>query len=150
MEMSGGTILITGGSSGIGRALAEALHARGNQIIVAGRRKELLSDLTRAHRNMDFIELDISDAQSIRNVAEQLVRKYPSLNVLINNAGIMRAENITGGNYLNDAEETLETNLAGPIRLTAALLPHLLKQPQASILMVSSGLAFVPLAMTPT
>jgi len=149
MQMSGNTILITGGGSGIGRGLAEAFHAEGNQVVIAGRRKELLEQVVAANPGMKAAILDIGDADSIRSFAEQMKKDYPALNVVIQNAGIMKSESLKNGGVA-DAEATIATNLLGPIRLTAALLPLLLKQPRAAIMTVTSGLAFVPLAMTPT
>ncbi len=149
MQMTGNTILITGGGSGIGRALAEAFHAEGNQVIIAGRRKELLEETTAVNPGMKSVVFDIENADAIRSFAEQLKTEFSSLNVVIHNAGIMRAEVVQKGE-LGDAEATIATNLLGPIRLTAALLPQLEAQPQATIMTVSSGLAFVPMAMTPT
>ncbi len=149
MHMNGNTILITGGGSGIGRALAEAFHARGNQVIVAGRRQASLDEVAAANPGMRTATLDIGDADSIRQVAGQLAREAPALNAVIHNAGIMRTERLRDSDVA-DAEATVTTNLLGPIRLTAALLPALLAQPRAAILTVSSGLAFVPLALNPT
>ncbi|GBF06502.1 short-chain dehydrogenase [Deinococcus aerius] len=149
MQMTGSTILITGGGSGIGRALAEAFHARGNQVIIAGRRQQMLDEVVTANSGMRSAVLDIEDAEAIRHFAEQLRMEFPALNVVIHNAGIMRPEAVQDG-ALDDAEATVATNLLGPIRLTAALLPHLLAQPNAAIITVSSGLAFLPLATTPT
>jgi len=150
MKISGNTILITGGGSGIGRALAEALHAKGNKVIIAGRREAVLDAVTAANPGMESMLLDIQDEADIAAFAPQAVERFPSLNVVINNAGIMKPENVPATNNLAIAEETIATNLLGPIRLTTALLPHLLKQPRATALTVSSGLAFVPLAATPT
>lgn len=151
MEMTGNTILITGGGSGIGRGLAEAFHGLGNKVILAGRREALLYEVTRANPGMDCVVLDVEDGGSIPAFAETVLRAHPSLNVLVNNAGIMRAEDMLAEPYdLADAEATIATNLLGPIRLTAALLPHLKRQARAAVLNVSSGLAFVPLAATPT
>lgn len=150
MEMTGNTILITGGGSGIGRALAEALHARGNHIIIAGRRADALAQVAAANPGMATATLDVGDAADIARFAAAIVREHPALNAVIHNAGIMRAEKLAEGDYLADAEATVATNLLGPIRLNAALLPHLLGQPRAAVLTVSSGLAFVPLAITPT
>jgi uncharacterized oxidoreductase len=151
MNITGNTILITGGASGIGQALAEAFHARGNQVIIAGRRQQALDAVTAANPGMQSLRLDINDKPGVQAFAEQVTRDYPALNVIINNAGIMKPEDLkTAPNYLDVAEETIVTNLLGPIRLTAALLPHLLHQPNATIMTVSSGLAFVPMAMTPT
>jgi len=151
MKTNGNTILITGGGSGIGRGLAEAFHKLGNQVIIAGRGKKSLDETIAANPGMKSITLDVADPKSIQSFAAQLMKDYPSLNVIINNAGIMRPENVLEApNYLSDAEAMVTTNLLGPIRLTAALLPTLRKQPHATIMTVSSGLAFVPLAMTPT
>jgi uncharacterized oxidoreductase len=151
MNISGNTILITGGGSGIGRGLAEALHAKGNQVIISGRRKQALSETADANPGMKAMSLDIEDPAGIRDFAAQVAAEFPALNVVINNAGIMRAEQLDSETpVLSDAEAIITTNLLGPIRLTAALLPLLRKQPHATIMNVSSGLAFVPLAFTPT
>jgi uncharacterized oxidoreductase len=100
---------------------------------------------------MKFLTLDMEDSAGIRSFAAKIIRDYPALNVLINNAGIMRAEKLLAQpDDLADAESIVTTNLLGPIRLTAALLPHLLRQEYSAVMNVSSGLAFVPLAMTPT
>ena len=149
MQINGNTILITGGGSGIGRALAEAFHSEGNQVIIAGRRRKLLDETIGANPGMKAAVLDIENGSAIRSFAEQLKRDYPALKVVIHNAGIMRPESVQDG-AVSDAEATVVTNLLGPIRLTAALLPFLLKQPNAAFMTVSSGLAFVPMAMTPT
>jgi uncharacterized oxidoreductase len=151
MKLSGNTILITGGGSGIGRGLAERLHKLGNQVIVAGRRKQALVETVAANPGMKSLVLDIEDPATIRAFAAQVAAEFPSLNVLFNNAGIMRAEKLLAQqDDLEDAEAIVATNLLGPIRLTAALLPLLRKQAHSTILNVSSGLAFVPLALTPT
>lgn len=150
MHISGNTILITGGGSGIGRALAEALHAKGNQVIIAGRRESVLDEVTAANPGMASMLLDIQDKADIEAFARQIVERFPKLNAVLNNAGIMKPENVPAADNLAIAEETIATNLLGPIRLTTALLPHLLKQRNATVLTVSSGLAFVPLAGTPT
>jgi uncharacterized oxidoreductase len=151
MKTTNNTILITGGGSGIGRVLAEAFHALGNQVIISGRGNKALDETTAANPGMKSMTVDIADAASIRSFAVRLAEAHPSLNVLVNNAGIMRLENLLAPpEDLADAEVTITTNLLGPIRLTAALLPLLLKQPRATVMTVSSGLAFVPLTMTPT
>jgi uncharacterized oxidoreductase len=151
MKPTGNTILITGGGSGIGRGLAEAFHKLGNKVIIAGRRQQVLDETAAANPGMASIVLNIEDSADIRKVATQLATDHPTLNVVIHNAGIMRPENLlTQTEELADAEATITTNLLGPIRLTAALLPHLQKQPHATIMTVSSGLAFIPMAITPT
>lgn len=148
MNITGNTIFITGGTSGIGRALAEALHKRGNKVIVAGRRKSLLDDVSAANPGIDGVELDIADADDIERVAARLIQDYPALNVLINNAGIMPFDD--AGGVIDDAvsRKILDTNLLGPIRLTSALIEHLKAQPQATIIHNTSVLAYLPLAAT--
>ena len=151
MNSTGNTILITGGGSGIGRGLAQSFHALGNQVIIADRRKHALDETTAANPGIKAFLLDVQDPAAIRAFAAQATAEFPLLNVLINNAGIMRREKLLAQQPdLADAEAIVATNLLGPIRLTAALLPHLEKQPRATILNVSSGLAFLPQAMTPT
>jgi uncharacterized oxidoreductase len=151
MNLNGNTILITGGGSGIGRGLAEAFHALGNQVVIAGRRKQALKETADANPGMKWLTVNIEDAAQIRDFAARAAAEFPALNVLINNAGIMRTEKLlTQQADLVDAESIVATNLLGPIRLTAALLAHLQKQPHAAIMNVSSGLAFLPLVLTPT
>jgi len=147
MKMTGNTIFITGGGSGIGRGLAEAFHKRGNQIIISGRRKKNLADTVKANPGMESIELDVQDAESISVVAKELAQKFPELNVLINNAGIMQIDDVSG--LVDDAVavSTITTNLLGPIRLTSALVGHLTQQKTSAIINISSVLGFVPLAM---
>jgi uncharacterized oxidoreductase len=151
MKLTGNTILITGGGSGIGRGLAEAFHQLGNKIIIAGRRQDVLEEVTKANPGIFSLVLDVNEAEAIPVFANRVAAEHPDLNVLINNAGIMRVEDLKAlPASLSDAEAIITTNLLGPIRLTAALLPQLLKQPEAAIINVSSGLGFVPLPVTPT
>ncbi len=150
MHMSGNTILITGGGSGIGQALAKAFHDLGNHVIIAGRRQEQLDETAAGNPGMHAIPFDVEDAASIPAFAAQLSKDYPALNTVIHNAGIMLYEDLKSGSSLPDAEKIIGINLLGPIRLTAALMPHLLQQPRAAILTVSSGLAFAPLNLNPT
>jgi uncharacterized oxidoreductase len=148
MKLTGNTIFITGGGSGIGRGLAEALHRLGNKVIIAGRRRGHLDEVIAANPGMGAIELDITDAASIDQVAAQLIADYPELNVLINNAGIMQPDRV--GGRIDDAlmVSTITTNLMGPIRMTSALIDHLKTQNDAVVAYTSSVLAFVPLAAT--
>jgi len=148
MKLSGNTIFITGGGSGIGRGLAEALHKRGNQIIISGRRKAHLEATVKANPGMAFVELDIENPASIAAVVKKLIADYPKLNVLINNAGVMQIDNAAGVIAEDLLVSTVTTNLIGPIRLSSALIEHLKKQPAATVINVTSGLAFVPLAIS--
>jgi len=152
MKLSNNTILSSGGASGIGRGIAEAFHALGNQVVIAGRTQKSLDEVTRANPGIKSLTLDVADDRAVSAFASRLIAEFSSLNVLVNNAGIMRNENLleNAEQQLADAEATVTTNLLGPIRLTAALLPHLRKQPEATVINITSGLAYVPLAMTPT
>jgi len=151
MKTQGNTILITGGGTGIGRGLAEAFHQLGNHVIISGRRKPALDETVAANPGMASYVADVQDPARVPALAAQAVRDFPALNVLVNNTGIMRAERILDQPPdLADLEAIVATNLLGPLRLTAALLPHLRTRPDPVILNVSSGLAFVPLALTPT
>jgi uncharacterized oxidoreductase len=150
MKPTGNTILITGGGSGIGRGLAEAFHKFGNTVIIAGRRQQVLDETTKANPGIVSATLNIEDPAAIKTFAQKLTADFPALNVVIHNAGIMRPEDLLKSTDTADAEAIVTTNLLGPIRLTAALLPHFQKQPHATIMTVTSGLAFVPLALTPT
>jgi len=146
MKMSGNTIFITGGGTGIGQGLAKAFHALGNQVIIAGRRQAPLMETADSCPGMAFHEIDLRDLASVERVAAWLVKNHGAVNVLINNAGIMGGDK-TGSRM--DDQKTLamvETNLLGPIRLTSALVDHLKTRRDATIVNVTSGLAFTPLA----
>ena len=151
MQISGNTILITGGGTGIGEALAHRLHDRGNTVIVAGRRTEALNRAAAGRDRFHVLPLDIDDPAQIATFAAHVMREFPETNVLVNNAGIMRFEpGLTQERDLRDAEAMITTNLLGPIRLTNALVEHLAAKPGATIVNVSSGLGFVPLSVAPT
>lgn len=150
MKTSGNTILMTGGGSGIGEALAHRFHDRGDTVIIAGRRRDALEAAARGRDRIHVVTLDVEDGAAVDAFAAKVVADFPALNVLFNNAGIMRFEDLTRRRDLSDAEATLTTNLLGPIRLTNALIEHLTAQPDAAIVNVTSGLAFVPLVATPT
>ncbi|AXW86822.1 oxidoreductase [Lonsdalea britannica] len=149
MKMTGNTLLITGGGSGIGRGLAEAFHRAGNQIVIAGRDVSRLREVASAHPGMAYLALDQRSPDGVAAFVQQLTARFPTLNGVINNAGIQRREKVTERDW-QTVQETISTNLLGPIYLTTALLPHLLQQPRAAILNVTSELAFMPQAATPT
>src|ERR1700722_12375496 len=139
MDTTDNTILITGGGSGIGRGLAEAFHALGNKVIIAGRRQSVLKETTDANPGMASVTLDITNPAAIQAFAREVTELHPKLNVLINNAGISRLEDLKAKpEDTANAEAMITTNLLGPIRLTAALLPHLRKQSHPPIINVNS------------
>jgi uncharacterized oxidoreductase len=148
MKLTGNTIFITGGGTGIGRGLAEALHRRGNKVIISGRRRAALDAVLAENPGMAAIELDITDPASIARAAARLMAEHPDLNVLINNAGIMQPDQAAG--QMDDAlmVATITTNLMGPIRMSAALIEHLKGKNNAVIAYTTSILGFVPLAVT--
>ena len=149
MKMTGNAMLITGGGSGLGREWARRFHALGNKVIVAGRRMDALEATAEGYPGMECLTFDATDAASTRALAAEAIAAYPGLNVVMHNAGVMMAENLTAPD-LDKSTAMIATNLTAPIELTAALMPHLLHVPDATIITVSSGLAFVPLAITPT
>lgn len=150
MKISGNTILLTGGGSGIGRALAQRWHDAGNKVVVAGRRTDTLQETAHGRDGIAVEQLDVDDVDGLRDNVAGILERHPEINVLVNNAGIMRFEKLDGARDLADAESTIATNLLGPIRLIDALIDHLLGRPDAAIVNVTSGLAFVPLVTTPT
>ena len=149
--MDGNTVFITGGSDGIGRGLAEAFHQVGNQVIIASRREAALKAVCAAHPGMRYHVLDVADAAQIRAVAKRVIAEFPKLNCVIKNAGVQRHANLAGVEEADDRliEEEIAINLLGLIRVTTAFLPHLRRQERATVVHVSSGLAFVPLALCP-
>ncbi|MGF9642541.1 SDR family NAD(P)-dependent oxidoreductase [Paenibacillus sp. FSL L8-0502] len=148
MKLTGNTIFITGGGSGIGRALAEALHNLGNKVIIAGRRKERLEETIEANPGMSAVELNVQDPASIKAAAKQLIKEYPDVNVLINNAGIIQSDDAAGVIDEDVLISTVTTNLLGPIRLTSAFIEHLKSKEEAVVINTTSILGFVPLATT--
>ena len=153
MKTTGNTILITGGGSGIGRGLAEAFHKLGNQVIIAGRRESVLRDTAAANPGMQYITLDTANPASITHAAAELKTRFPNLNVVINNAGMQSVFNFSDESdpAFNDSELTreIETNINGVLRMITAFLPQLKQQSSATLVNLSSGLAFVPVARYP-
>lgn len=151
MQISGNTIFIPGSTSGIGLALALALQAKGNTVIVGGRRTELLDEIATEHPELDTVQIDTTDPESIRAAAATVMGKHPELNVVIAMAGVMAVEDWHAPeSFLASAERVVTTNVLGPIRLIAAFIEHLQAQRDATIVTVSSGLAFAPLRATPS
>jgi uncharacterized oxidoreductase len=151
MKISGNTIFIPGSTSGIGLALALALQAKGNVVIVGGRREELLRHIATEHPELDTVQIDTTDPDSIDAAAQRVLTEHPDLNVLVTMAGVMRIEDWHDPkSILDSAESVITTNLLGPIRLIARFIEHLQTRPAATIVTVSSGLAWAPLKVTPT
>ena len=150
MKTTGNTILISGGGSGIGLALAQRWHDAGNNVIITGRNAAKLDAAIAGRPNMAAMSLDVTDPAAIAAFAAEVLTKHPGINVLVNNAGIMNTEDASAKRDLAQAEATVVTNILGPIRLTDALVDHLAAQDDAAIVNVTSGLAFVPLPKAPT
>lgn len=150
MNITGNTIFIPGATSGLGLGLALRFQAAGNRVIVGGRRTEMLDRIVAENPGIDAVQIDTADTASIERATQQLVAEHPELDTVILMAGIMQPEDLHSAGFLDTAERTITTNLLGPIRLIAALVPHLASRPSATIMTVSSGLAFVPLPATPT
>ncbi len=151
MDFSKATVLVTGGNSGIGRGLAQALAAIGARIVITGRNPASLAQTLQANLGMTGYELDVSKADDLERFAALVVERHPDLNAVINNAGIMAVEKVLDHPCdLETVERTVATNLLAPIRLTMALLPHLRSRDEAAVVTVSSGLAFVPRGDAPT
>ena len=151
MQITGNTVFIPGATSGIGLALALRLQAAGNTVVVGGRRADLLERIAAEHPGLDTVTIDTTDPESVEAAAKQVLAAHPELNVLVTMAGIMRVEDWrTPTGFLDSAEATVTTNVLGPVRLIAAFVEHLQTRPDATIMTVSSGLAFAPLAATPS
>lgn len=151
MNLTDNTILITGGTSGIGRALAEAFYQRGNQVIIAGRRQHLLDEITAERSGMHGIQLDVQDPTDIETFVSYIREQFPELNVLINNAGIAKMDDFASDSIdFSVMQSTIQTNIVGVLYLTALLLPTLKQQPHSTIVTTTSGVAFVPTTVSPT
>ncbi len=151
MKTTGNTILFTGGTSGIGRALAEAFHDRGNRVIVSGRRQAMLDEIMAARPGVVGMQLDLDDLASLRRLRGEIGERFPELNVLVANAGVSQTEDLTTDSWdASAAEAIVQTNIMGVLRVTAAFLPVLKARPGATIMATSSALAFVPRADFPT
>jgi uncharacterized oxidoreductase len=150
LKISGNTIFIAGGTSGIGLALAVGLQNEGNKVIVGGRRSALLQEISDKHPGISTVVIDVDDPRSIRTAHESVTEEFPDLNVLVTMSGIMYPEDLKNPDFLDIAERTVTTNLLGTIRLAGQFIPHLMTKPNATIVTVSSAVGFVPLPVTPT
>jgi uncharacterized oxidoreductase len=149
MDITNSTVFIPGATSGIGLALALRLQQAGSTVVIGGRRQALLDSLAAEH-GLGTVQVDVADADSIQRAASAVLAEHPELDTLVTMSGIMRNEDLRDPGHIDDALETIQTNLVGTIRLIDAFLPHLLTRPAATVMTVSSGLAFVPLTATPT
>ncbi|WP_251151066.1 SDR family NAD(P)-dependent oxidoreductase [Cellulosimicrobium sp. Marseille-Q4280] len=151
MDITNSTVFIPGATSGIGLALAVALHGQGSTVVVGGRRTELLEQIAAEHPGIDSVRIDTTDPESIESAAKEVLERHPDLDTLVAMAGIMRVEDWHHPEgFLATAEETFTTNVLGPVRLVGAFVEHLQTRPHATIVTVSSGLAFAPLQATPS
>ncbi|MDV9174993.1 SDR family NAD(P)-dependent oxidoreductase [Streptomyces sp. W16] len=150
MNATGNTVFVAGATSGIGLGLALRLHAAGNRVIVSGRREDRLKQIVSQHPGIESVVLDVTDPAAVQDATAQLLQRFPDLNVLVTMAGMMLPEDLHHADFLAVVEATVATNLLGTIRLVAALTEHLATRPRATIMTVSSGLAFVPLPIAPT
>jgi len=150
MKSTGNTFLITGGGTGIGLALAQRWHDRGNHVIITGRRQQVLQDAVAGRERMTAYALDVTAPDAVDRFVQQVIADHPDINILVNNAGIFSAEKVTTRRDISAAERMIETNIVGPMRLTNAMIDHLSGQPNAALINVSSGLAFVPFPAAPT
>jgi len=149
MKLQQRTILITGGTSGIGFELARQLLERGNTVIVTGRDPRRVADARQRLPGLHGFVSDVADEASIEALHREVTGSFPALDVLVNNAGIMRNLNLTHVRALSDVTREIDVNLRGPVQMVQQFLPHLRGRGQAAIVNVSSGLAFVPLAISP-
>lgn len=151
MQINGRTILVTGGTSGIGRALAEHFAKRAEHVVIVGRRKGLLDEISAGSANITGLQADLSNLEGVEALAAVVLERFPGLDVLVNNAGISSAEDLTAAAVdLSTPMNILNTNVNCVVHLTNLLLPHLRAQKEATILTTGSGLAFVPRANYPT
>ncbi|MEE3852917.1 SDR family NAD(P)-dependent oxidoreductase [Gordonia sp. LSe1-13] len=150
MRISGNTIFIPGATSGIGLELALRLFDAGNRIIIGGRRTDMLARIARDHPGIETIRIDVADADDVDRAVTEVRQRFPETNVLITMAGLMRSEDLSDPAFIQTAVTEVQTNILGPLRLIAGFVEHLVALPDATIVTVSSGLAFTPMAGTPT
>ncbi len=148
MQRSGNTVLITGGASGIGLALARQLAAAGNSVVVCGRDQAKLDAACAAVPQLTAIRADVADPAGRKALVAELAARFPALNVLVNNAGLLHVSDLTQPAHVQHLEAELAINLVAPVALASLLLPALRRQPAATIVNVTSGYVFLPSART--
>lgn len=149
MDLSSRTVLVTGGGSGIGLALARRLRDAGSRVIVCGRRAERLREVEAADPGIGTRVCDLADEAGRRSLVDWAVAEYPELDVLVNNAGIQRRVDLAAENDASGIRAEIAINLEAPIHLSSLFLPHFRRRPSAAIVNVTSGLSFAPLARVP-
>jgi uncharacterized oxidoreductase len=150
MDISGNTVLITGGATGIGYAFAESFLEAKSEVIICGRREERLLEAQKKHPEFHIKVCDVADEADRKALVEWVTNKFPKLNILVNNAGIQRDVDFTKGiDEFLSGENEIRINLEAPIILSGMLIPHLTGKKEAAIINVSSGLGFIPAARMP-
>ena len=149
MKLTGNTILITGGTAGIGRSLALALNELGNKVIICGRRLDRLEEIHSDRPDIEIIECDVADEAQRNMLAEKIHSDFPAINVLINNAGMQLAHDLTAPLDIRSVNDELNTNFVAPVHLTSLIIPIISNNDAPAIINISSGLAFTPLAFMP-
>lgn len=150
MKLSGNTVLITGGGTGIGRAIAEEFLRQGSEVLICGRRGDKLKEAQEKLPGIHARRCDLAVPEDRQALLEWATGSFPRLNVLINNAGIQKMVDFTQGMVdLQSEEDEIEINFSVPVLLSALFIPHLMNQPESAIMNVSSGLAFIPIASMP-
>jgi uncharacterized oxidoreductase len=148
MDLRNDTIIVTGGTSGIGLEMAEQLSAEGNTVIVTGRDPERLRLLGQTHPELRTYSVEVTDLASVEEFSAAVLADFPGVNVLINNAGLMHPISFQTAGARGITDE-INVNLIGPVLVTQSFLPHLLKQQEAGIVNVTSGIAYFPFDKAP-
>ncbi|OQR63450.1 oxidoreductase [Streptomyces maremycinicus] len=148
MDLSNRTVLVVGGTSGIGRELARRFAAAGSQVAVAGRSREALSDL--AAEGFGTIGVDVTDSASVASARDAVLARYPELDTVVTMQGVMLLEDLRDPAHFEAAQVTIDTNLVGSIRVIDAFTPHLVRRGAGTFITVTSGIAFLPFPPMPT
>lgn|ERR1035437_651955 len=149
MKLSGNTIFITGGTSGLGLAFAERFIELGNKVVICGRREDRLNHLKEKHPGLITYSCDVSDSSQRESISSMIIKEHPDVNILVNNAGIQLVADLTKPVNLDNIKLEIETNLTAPIHLASLFSQHLATKSDSAIINISSGLAFTPIAFMP-